>query len=235
MKRILSTALTVLMLFSAIVGVMPIRADAAYSTSDKQSSELSADEVKQVINEALKYTYDNAEQMLLDELEKGYLEHIDSANKVYSIYVNRYTGLIYYVNNMTGEILTSNPFNIGYASLTSDNKQLLMSQVSISFFETANSNVTYEYNTTEWAALYNQLSVTAIKGGFRVSYTLGDTSTRFLLPGMVVSEKFEEYILIPMIQAYENALIAALGSKYPETSLKFFDNDSYTQNDSGCI
>lgn len=235
MKRILSTVLTVLILMGTVIGVMPVRADAAYSMSDRQTAELSADEVKQVINAALKYNYNSAEEMLLDELSKGYLVSIDSANKVYSLYINKYTGVVYYVNNMTGEILTSNPFNTGYAPLTLDNQQLLMSQVSISFFETANSTATYEYNTTEWAALYNQLSVTAIKGGFRVSYTLGDTSSRFLLPGMVVAEKFEEFILIPMIRAYENALIAALGGQYPEKSLKFFDNEAYTQYDSGCI
>ena len=235
MKKILSTVLAVIMMFSAMVTLIPVSASAAYSTSDKQAAELSADAVKKVVSESLKYNFDSAEEMLIYELEKGYLVHVDSENNLYTMYVNRYTGTLYYVNNMTGEILTSNPYNVGYAPLTTGNTQLLMSQISVSFFETANSTATYDYNSTEWAALYNQISVTSISGGFRVSYTLGDTSTRFLLPGMITAERFEEYLLIPMIQAYENILTEALADKKPGKNFKFFDNDAYTSYEYGCV
>ena len=64
--------------------------------------------------------------MLVYELEKGYLDSVDSKDKMYSIYVNRYTGVMYYVNNLTGQILMSNPY---YYAPSNDERvnQLLLS------------------------------------------------------------------------------------------------------------
>ena len=208
MKKLISTALTVIMLFSAIAAVIPVSAGAAHSPSTVVSeSTLTLDEIIDYVdNTYLKSNYNTAEEMLQAELDRGYLDHVTTANGLYTMYVNRYTGFLFYRNNYTGQILTSNPVNPYY----NENKEadVIMSQIFINF-KNASDNKPDSYNSIKWAARYGQISVTPISGGLRVNYTLGDTATRFLLPGQITADRFEERILGVMISSYE-ALIAEL-------------------------
>ena len=208
MKKLISTALTVIMLFSAISAVLPVYSEAAHSPSSVVSeSTLTLDEIIDYVdNKYLKSNYNTAEEMLAAELERGYLDYVTTANGLYTMYVNRYTGFLFYRNNYTGQILTSNPVNPYY----NENKEAdaIMSQIYIKF-KNASDNKPDSYNSIKWAARYGQISVTSISNGLRVNYTLGDTATRFLLPGQITADKFEERILNVIIRNYE-ALIAEL-------------------------
>ena len=239
------------MIFMTLVAALPITANAAYSGSSVGGSaaipegsteaNLNHDQLVEYLAEYLAYNFDTAEEMLSYELSKGYLYCAHSTAKLYTIYVNKYTGFVYYVNNVTGQILTSNPTNPGY--LTSDgfitvqgvDRQVLMSQISVEFFETANSMNTYSYNSYVWAAERTQIKVEPMLGGIRVNYTLGDTTARFLLPGRCTAETFEEYILIPMINAYVEMMEEYCGDARPDEDFSFFDNEDYKDYEYGCI
>lgn len=210
-KRILSTALVLVLLFASVSVVLPAtKAEAAYSPSTSVSeATMTLDEIKTYISTVyLKSNFSTAEEMLAHELEAGYLDYSTTADGLYSIYVNRYTGFLYYRNNYSGQILTSNPVNPAYGNLTSVVAEEIMSQLSIKMYETSVSSNQFNYNSVHWGAMYGQISVSEISGGLRVNYTLGDTSTRYLLPGIIKAEDFTNDILIPMLEA--------LGDKFEE-------------------
>ncbi len=232
------------MLFTTVAAAIPFTANAAYSDAASagtanvpegfEEANLNSAELEAYIDEYLTYNFSTAAEMLNYELTKGYLYYVNSVGNAYTMFVNKYTGFVYYVNNLTGQILTSNPINPATAAGTQD-KEFLMSQISVSFTESANSTSGGEYSSVKWAARRAQISVTAISGGLRVNYTLGDTTTRFLLPGMLTAEAFESTILIPMLDSFEELLIENCGEEYPDENFSFFDNELYTPYEYGCI
>ena len=243
-KRILSSALTVVMIFAMVAGFIPTRTYAAHSSSVAGSSSLSQDEVKKIVTDSYLYTFGSAEEMFEYEFGLGYLDSATSAGGQYSIYINRYTGVVYYINNVTGQILTSNPYNVGIVN-SDDTKKDLMSQISIEFFETANSVKKNTYLSSTWAAEYAQISVSPIAQGLRVSYSLGDTSTRFLVPGQITAEAYTEHIMTPILNYYRDMLEKYIRDFVGETdengvaiNFDFFEQDAWKKDDTfayGCI
>jgi len=222
----------VVMIFSMVAFVLPVKSEAAYSSYIETGDTKTQDEIKEIVNASLENNYPDAQAALEAELALGYLDYVSSAGNKYTLYVNRYNGCIYYVNNVTGEILTSNPYNpaIGYTQgstlgqASPDVRKKLMSQIIIEFFETANSTIRQSYDSTTWAASYGQLSVTPIPNGLRVNYTLGDTTTRFLLPGQMTAAKFEERLFKPMVE-YVNQMMETYVREFePDAQFDFFAN-----------
>ncbi len=237
-KKIISSALLVVMVFSAVAFAIPVKSEAAHSPSVSTESTYTKEQIKEIVRESYKYTFNNAAEMLEYELSLGYLDYVHSSGNKFSIYVNRYNGNVYYVNNVTGEILTSNPYNIGTHTKSESVQRELMSQVNINFFVTANSSDNPTYTSSQWAAEYGQISVNAIKNGLRVNYTLGDTTTRFLVPGQITAEKFENNILKPMLKYYEDMLEEHLREQNPDAVYDFFALDKWGRYDTyvnGCI
>lgn len=227
MKKIISTALVVIMLLTTVVAIIPVTAFAALSAapeSQEDDNYLTFTEVQAYIDgdNYVSAKYKTAQDMLEAELnytdKNGMpvklLDSATSADGKYTVYVNRYTGFLYYVNNITGQIITSNPIDPGYKDqLTEEERQRLMSQIEIKFLESTNLNATpSDYNSTQWAARYSQISVSKIAGGLRVNYTLGDTSTRFLLPGRITAKNFHDFIIKPMLTTFEDLFLEAMTS-----------------------
>ncbi|MBQ2793851.1 MAG: hypothetical protein IJF05_04050 [Clostridia bacterium] len=238
MKKIISSALLAVMVFSAVACAIPVKSSAAHSPSVSTESTYTNEQIKEIVRESYTYTFNNAAEMLEYELSLGYLDYVHSSGNKFSIYVNRYSGNLYYVNNTTGEILTSNPYNIGTHTNAESVQRDLMSQVNINFFVTSNSSDNPTYTSSQWAAEYAQISVNAIKNGLRVSYTLGDTTTRFLVPGQITAERFENYILKPMLNYYENLLEEHLRESNPDAQYDLFASDKWGRYDvykNGCI
>ncbi len=245
LKRIISTALTVVMIFTALAAALPITASAVYTETSASAganvpagvepADLSSEQIKEYISEYLSYNFNTAAEMLGYEIEKGYLYYVNSSGNAYTIYVNKYTGFVYYVNNITGQILTSNPVNPGYTAVSEAERRLLMSQITVDLVEVLNSEKTHSLDSVLWAANRSQISVTPIKGGLRVNYTLGDTTSRFLLPGQITAEAFEEHIFKPILEKYENLLNKYCFEERPDENFSFFDNDDYIPYEYGCI
>lgn len=247
-KRIISSVLTVVMIITSLAVVMPTAASAAYIGSSSNmgvaggvdEANLNKEELADYIKEYLVYDFETAEEMLEYELSKGYLYYVNSSNynssalSQYTLFVNKYTGFVYYRNNYTGQILTSNPINPGYKigssstpSINEPNRIDLMSQLVITFFETSNSQNKTTYTSVDWAASRGQISVSAIANGFRVNYTLGDTTIRFLLPGMIKTEDFDRDILKPILDKYAELLEEHCSKLYPDVEFSFFENEDY--------
>ena len=238
-----SLLVTVMLFASVAVLVPPVSANAACSSDVESTANYTEDEIKEILSKTIEYDFETAEEMLRYELcdksvwfdrngngvaddgetytktkndtidtTGNYLTSVTSADGRYTIYVNNYSGYVYYVDNLTGQIITSNPYNV--KGLDADTRQNLAAQVEVAFsLATAASDTATKYNSYKWAALYSQISVSRIANGLRVNYTIGDTTTRFLLPGAITAEAFDEYILIPMIEEYEATL-----AKYAKTS-----------------
>ena len=205
LKRILSSALVVVLLFGSIIGVMPIKSSAAYVNTS--SSDLLGEEaIWSLAEEVCGYDYSSVEEMLNEELSNGYLVYVNHNNSEYSrytLYVNRYTGFVYYKDNLTGQILSSNPYSYPRisGSVISTLNADMASQIVIYYSETSKTTVSQLYSSLD-AARNAQISVEYIHNGIRVNYTLGDTVARYLLPGYITAEHFENEILVPMLKEF---------------------------------
>ena len=224
-KRILSVALAVVMVFSMVAVFIPTRVSAAHSPSASVGGpSYTQEEVKKIVEELSTMKFSSAEERLEYERGKGYLDSSSSAGNKNTIYINRYTGYLYYVNNQTGEILTSNPYDVTFNNSWANE---LMGQIFIDFSTVANSTSSERYTSTEWAAKLGQISVMQISNGLRVSYTMGDTASRFLVPGRITAARFEEEIVRPIHDRYVELLELYYGEAFPEKNFSFFDNEAY--------
>lgn len=196
-NKILSSALVLVMTFSTLFVLFPTKADAAYVSESQNELSAPADIEAYVTEVYSTYDFETAEEMLMHELSLGYLTSVVSPDGRYAIYVNAYTGVLYYQDRITGQILTSNPWSYGHAD---DVNQQLLSQIVINFAVIATGTESAFYSATE-AALRSQISTEFINGGIRVNYTFGDTEARYLLPGAMEASKYEEMILIPMLES----------------------------------
>ncbi len=229
------------MIFTTLVAAFPMGVSAAYVSTGSSSyipegtteADLTDDELKEYLEDYVSYSrFETAEEMLNEELSKGYLYCVNTKDGVYSLYVNKYTGFVYYKNNHTGQILTSNPINPGKSKGPE-----LMSQISITYAELSNtSNGGTFYSYTD-AALRKQLAVTPIAGGFRVNYTLGDTTARYLAPGYITVERFYDAIIFPLLERYKTLLEESCTDIAPSGyNFSYFDNPDYNAlNDKGFI
>lgn len=236
-KRILSFVMASVLTLTGIFAILPTRASAAYSESTVDVGTLPAEQVKAIVEACYAYNYASAEEMLAYEAGQGYLDSVGyraaDGTPLYTLYVNRYTGVIYYRNEQSGQILTSNPTDIGADRNVDDsNKMILFSQLIVAYTEIATSK-TGEYNSMRDAAVRAQISVSAIKDGLRVNYILGNTANRYLLPGMILAESFEEKILVPMIERYAELLETYCRADFPDADFTFLDG--YTKRNGSQI
>jgi len=215
LNKIISSALLVAMMFTLVIAAVPFTASAAYTDNGTgASATLTPDEVTNFVkgvyggthdDKTAGYQFNTPEEMLEHEKSLGYLSEMSSADKKFTIYVNGYTGYLYYVNNVTGQVLTSNPYYYD-DTMTEVDKFRLSSQIQISFSEISSNSPAVDYYSTQWAALRSQITTEFIKGGIRVNYTLGDTTARYLLPGRILADKYEEMVLVPAIKAFVDAM-----------------------------
>ena len=241
MKKVLSSALVVVLLFGAVIGVMPIKVNAAQgSFAGSMGETIPAEELEKLFNETIyAYSYGSAEEMLKAELE-GYVDengkeydyivsvnYNNSATSRYALYVNRYTGFVYYQDRLTGQILCSNPYKypklVGNVSL---NTADMMSQLVISYSETTKNTVSKLYSSLD-SAEKGQISVEYISGGIRVNYTLGDTVSRYLLPGYITAEKFESELLVPMLNEFRDLMIEHCNDGVYDEKFDVFKAEKY--------
>ena len=231
-KRILSSALTAVIMFTTIVAAFPVSASASveYITPDESLFIDDMDLVKSnILEPAINTQYNTAEERLEAELAGEQLYGAISEDGKYAIYANHYTGMIYYVNNQTGQILTSNPFNPAYAKIDAAIKKDLMSQVIIHFSNVGSTEYPTIYDSYTWSANYSGgISVSTLENGLKVSYGLGDPGARFLLPECLPEEYFENDLIIPMVKTIQNRILAAASEENREvleSHFEFLDAD----------
>ncbi len=212
LNRIISSLLALVILITSLVCVFPVSAFAEEQSggvtvdlSNIPTEELTSDDVKEVIDEYLNYNEQSAEELLQKELAKGRLVSASAGN--YTVYVNFYTGFVFYKNHLTGQILTSNPIDPAYQPTTEDSKLALMSQIMLNFSEKANSSSEQTYNSLRWIREGAFLEISEIEDqGIGVKYTLGDISEFFISPGVLLAETFREELCQPIFDNLEKLL-----------------------------
>ena len=210
MKRIMSLLLAVLMLLSAGTILISAADDPSndepytYNTGDGKSLML---ETKQITEP---YAYKTGEYELADgsvgkiKTPEDKLKTMDYryGNESYQLYVDAYSGEVAVKNRATGEILFTNPYNVGDSKADSSStkkgegtKNELLSQLIVNFTKITDKEQTkITYNSYFWAACRNQIVVKNIKGGIRVEYSIGREVSASPVPHAILKESAETKI-----------------------------------------
>ncbi|MCL1859461.1 MAG: DUF5696 domain-containing protein [Oscillospiraceae bacterium] len=204
-KKLLALFIALIM----IIGCMPfiaISVWAADEEDEEDEAKLEAERIKLFISTV----YENPDEKLKDFGAKT-VEHIEGTGKNavttwlpngeptlvkdgFELYYQYDTGEIAIKEIATGQILFSNPYDVGLAgSASSDEvKYKLLSQIIVRYSEADKFNFFYSFRD---AAMNRQIKMKKIKGGIRVEYTLGKEEKRKLVPRMIERESFETKIL----------------------------------------
>ena len=242
-KRIISTFLVVLMLFSALA----VTIGAAENTSATAQPEYEYNTSKYTPTmdyltgkyERKDENGDVIETIIVDTQEEK-LEIMDFRLEYqgYRLYVDAYSGEVAVENTVTGDVLFTNPYDAGTTSSTDDVKAEMLSQLIITYADTTDTTVDAQpaYNTYKHAVKGNgeytdntisQIDVKYIQNGIRVEYSIGRIDSRYLVPKAMLKEDFEEKIL-NVINANED-----IDEWDKNMKLKFFklrDIDAYLEN-----
>ena len=136
-------------------------------------------------------------------------------NDSYQLYVDAYSGEVAVKNRATGEILFTNPYNIGQSQADGTStkkgegtKNELLSQLIVSFTKITDKEQTeLTYNSYYWAACRNQITVKNIKNGIRVEYSIGREVSESPVPHAILKESAEEKIFNVIEEAIDWASV----------------------------
>ena len=229
MKKILSSALIVLTLFASVASFIPVKVEAAYAVAEGTTATLDPDSIKAIVNSSYNdydQVFTSAADRLAYEESQDYIISLTSASKEYTIYVNKYTGMMYYKNNKNGQILTSNPAIL--SAFQSDNaKRKVASQISVKY--SLDTGASVKNNGLLLSSLDSadraQITVNFIADGIRVNYTIGDTTTRYNVPAQIMEEDLIESILNPMLENYERLVETYLIPDASEMGITITEED----------
>ena len=222
LNRILSSLLVFVMLFTGILTLIPVSASAEEGTKREVSVQQEGlveevDEVKKICQEYLTYNFKTASEMLDYELEKGYLDYVKEGD--FAIYVNRYTGFMYYVNSRTGQILTSNPTDPAYQTkeggTTVSLSNEIMGQMIIEYFALTDTKP-YTYDSLRWIMDGSLLTLTEHDGGIAVQYTLGSAADSFIAPSVMLLETANSELIHPMFNNFAALMQELCGDFDPD-------------------
>lgn len=189
MKKLLSLFLAVVMLCS-VVTVFTISASAADETTAETGT---GDGEKNDRIDYLTKVYATPDDKLKDmklKLTKG----------DYSIYCDEVSGEVAVKNNVTGQILSTNPYDVGASTSSDSVKYQTLSQIIIKYTDNGKEK---EFSSYEYASLRDQITVKNIKNGIRVEYIIGREEARHLVPRWIEDSRFREKILEPMVAYYD--------------------------------
>ena len=119
----------------------------------------------------------------------------------FQIYSDEKSGEVAVKDLRSGQIMFTNPYDVGAATASTEKKYEVLSQIIVKYTENGRDK---EYTSYEYAALRDQIKVKNIKNGIRVEYTIGREEARRLVPRMIRQDRFEELILKPVLEYYDN-------------------------------
>ena len=172
--------MVICMIFGTLASLSLFPVFAADATDDKGGEKETID----YLNDAFNSKEDKLASMTLMLTRYGY-----------ELYYEPYTGEVGVKNTKTGDILLTNPYDIGKSgSASTENvKNQLLSQIIIKYSNTEGNELTI-YSYVE-AAKREQIKVKKIKNGIRVEYIMGKQESRLLVPQRIEKSRFEELIL----------------------------------------
>ena len=222
-NRILSALLTVVLAVSFLITAFPMTAMASETPSVTNvfflgdADERTPEDIELIIESFKKNYYLNVYDMFamdLDPFFAGYLDHFTYGD--YSLYINRYTGVVYYRNNVTGQLLSTNPAAIDGGA---DMPDSVFSQLTLVYSERSNPETTITENSYKRILDGSLINVTFDEATrtIKVDYHLGEPSYIERTPGAMLADDFEEYIIKPLFKGLEEKLIKHLG-EFPDLS-----------------
>ena len=235
LNKILSTALVMVMLLSSIMTVIPMSAFAAESEGVKVTMgeadilKNSPDTLTTLVSNWLNHNYSTAEEMLADQIKSGELDTIEAGD--FALYINRYTGFVFYENRKTGQILTSNPID----PASNNNMQLpldVMSQIDIQYIDEKNPTVDSDthYYTMQQIKEGFAIKLSEIaelpdgRKGISVQYTMGVNPADFRVPRYITTTDFAENLAKPMFRKVAEVMLQHCGETGTDYDLS--DNTS---------
>lgn len=212
-SRILSTLLAVVMMLGSVAFVGTLSASAAGEKSDEDIAKI------YLKTNVFKTPEEKLASMTLMLEGYGYQLYVDQQEDGVT------SGEIALVETATlnsghVNVLFSNPYDVAYskgsamfkptggdtAGSAGTKEQLLMSQIIVQYQD--NGTTKYLYSFLD-AAMRNQISISKIKNGVRVEYTIGREEFRKLVPRWIPEESYQKYILEPLNKAVENGELDA--------------------------
>ncbi len=231
-KKIISAILAVLMLASACVMTIGAEDAKEYQNRTGNGKSLMARNTDSSGNgfsdpylyRTGEYVAENGEtKQITTAQEKLNLMDYRYGNDDYELYIDAYSGEVAVRCKPTGELLFTNPYNVGLSEIAKENdingtgtKPKLLSQLIVWYTDIAEGGEPKAMYSYLDASTKNQVTVTNIKGGLRVEYTIGKQATRSLVPRLVSAEVYEE------LYATMKANIEAAGSN-AKTTMGVFD------------
>ncbi len=190
-NRIISTFLALVMVFGVLTFI-------PHTTSAATVTAGSAGKLDEDGNPIIQYTakrpenpddiYETREEKLRDMLK------IKSVNGL-TIYYEAFTGEVAFVNDNTGDILFTNPYDVSKSNASEDVKVQLLSQIHLTYLDNGDLKEMWSY---EEAAERQQITMVEIKNGIRVEYKIGEPAIQRLTPRMISVERFNKYIKEPI-------------------------------------
>lgn len=179
LKKIISLFLALVLTFGVIAAASVTEVGAAYS--DKVDED--GNPIIDYYNKAYRTQDEKLADMLLYKEQNGY-----------RIYVEEFTGEIAFQDIKTGNVLFSNPYDIGVSGSAQSNatKNRLLSQIILTYEDNGQSKEMLSYTD---AALRGQIKTKNIKNGIRMEYTIGEIQVTRLVPRRISKERFETLIL----------------------------------------
>ncbi len=118
-------------------------------------------------------------------------------NGDYELYVQEKTGEVAVKNTKTGQVIFSNPYSLKANVESSSTLKPMFAQLSIKY-QTIKDGKTSTMNSYEDSAARDQLTVSYIKNGICVEYTVGREDERRLVPFWMEKYRFEKLLLSQM-------------------------------------
>ena len=211
-KKIMSLFLAVLMLCGTLTGLSVITASAA----DAAGTTTTAEEETTLVNYLFTELYASPEEKLATM-------KLMTTKGNYAIYALETSGEVAVKDLTTGQILFTNPYDVGAATASDSVKNEIMSQIVVKFEENGREK---DYSSFEYAAMRDQIKIKNIKNGIRVEYTIGREEARRLVPRMIEKSRFESLIQAPMEEyygvTYADAQIYRYEKGHPLASASFY-------------
>ena len=213
-NRLIALVLVVITLITTMLAILPV---AAAADSTEQVEVKLPDTI--IENEAERLAiiaeyknqkadkYASANDMLAADINNcAYINRGE-----YSLYINVYTGFVYYKNNTTGQVLTSNPIDPG------ENPNLsaeVLSQIVITYATHAKPNDQDNKTLTSFAGISDGSAISVKKNGnsLEVTYSLGESEAVERVPAAIFMSDMDKHIIAPMFAKLEEKLVNALGS-----------------------
>lgn len=113
----------------------------------------------------------------------------------YDLYYHKETGEVAIVNQTTGQFLSTNPYDVATTGNKETEKEELLSQIIVNYVD---NDKEVSMNSYASAAQLSQIKMSKIRGGIRVEYTIGKSSSKRTVPFLIEKDRFEELILKPI-------------------------------------